>query len=110
MREPPYARDHGNIGHRTCATRTPYACVYVQVDASHIRCRRIPKDGHAAVPHLKIRADVNVVEVPKLKDRTMFVTRPTTNTRRLPNRSATTPQKCDETSRPIMKPEESTPA
>ena len=62
------------------------------------------------VPHLKIKAHVNVVEHPKATDRTAVDTRPTTITSRHPKRSATTPQKCEANNRPIMKAEDSKPA
>ena len=62
------------------------------------------------VPHLKIKAHVNVVEVPKASESTTVDTRPTTITKRQPKRSATTPQKCEDIKRPIMNAEVSNPA
>lgn len=60
--------------------------------------------------HLEMKAHVNVVEVPKATDSTTVDTKPATITKRQPNLSATTPQKCEENKRPIMKAPDNKPA
>ena len=57
-----------------------------------------------------MKAYVNVLESPKAMDSTAVATRPKMRTKRLPWRSATSPQTCDEKMRPIMKPDDNNPA
>lgn len=61
-------------------------------------------------PHLKMEAHAKVVESPKHRASTTVDTSPIIITKRQPYRSLTSPQKCADNNRPIMKAEESKPA